>query len=222
MTEFIHTQNSFANGEIAPEFYLTKNIYGLSRLENMDVLSGGGLTRRPGLIDVANLSGRARIFSFDMSEQENYVLVFTNYLITIFSDDAVVDTLTSPWSVDTLPNIQFAGRGNSVIFTHPDVAPYILTKDEKGFNLTKFSFYDLTGIYPKIPLMKYDEMRGIYITVSNGPNGALSAILTTSQNYWTENNVGSFVCFNNQIWQITQYINQTTVYAQSQIGRAHV
>ena len=217
MTEFIHTQNSFANGEIAPEFYLTKNIYGLSRLENMDVLSGGGLTRRPGLIDVANLSGRARIFSFDMSEQENYVLVFTNYLITIFSDDAVVDTLTSPWSVDTLPNIQFAGRGNSVIFTHPDVAPYILTKDENGFNLTKFSFYDLTGIYPKIPLMKYDEMRGIYITVSNGPNGALSAILTTSQNYWTENNVGSFVCFNNQIWQITQYISPTTVYAQSPV-----
>ena len=25
MTEFIHTQNSFAAGEIAPEFYLTKN-----------------------------------------------------------------------------------------------------------------------------------------------------------------------------------------------------
>ena len=49
MTEFIHTQNSFANGEIAPEFYLNKNIYGLSRLENMDVLAGGGLTRRSGL-----------------------------------------------------------------------------------------------------------------------------------------------------------------------------
>ena len=55
MTEFIHTQNSFAAGEIAPEFYLTKNINGVAYLENMDVLSGGGLARRPGLTDIANL-----------------------------------------------------------------------------------------------------------------------------------------------------------------------
>ncbi|MFQ6760006.1 MAG: hypothetical protein ACLRFM_01205, partial [Alphaproteobacteria bacterium] len=82
MTEFIHSQNSFANGEIAPEFYLTKNISGLSRLENMDVMSGGGVTRRFGIVDVATLDGYARIFSCDMSEQEHYILVFTNEKIT--------------------------------------------------------------------------------------------------------------------------------------------
>ena len=77
MTEFIHTQNSFANGEIAHEFYLTKDVYGLAYLENMDVLAGGGLTRRPGLVDIATLPGRSRIFAFDISYA---LLIFSKFL----------------------------------------------------------------------------------------------------------------------------------------------
>ena len=49
MADFIKTQNSFANGEVSPEFYAHDNINGLSKLENMDVLAGGGLSRRCGL-----------------------------------------------------------------------------------------------------------------------------------------------------------------------------
>ena len=56
MANFIKTQNSFANGEVAPEFFARDNIDGLSRLENMDVLSGGGLSRRCGLTSVGTLS----------------------------------------------------------------------------------------------------------------------------------------------------------------------
>ena len=36
MSDFIKTQNSFASGEIAPEFYMKEGVNGLSRLENMD------------------------------------------------------------------------------------------------------------------------------------------------------------------------------------------
>ena len=49
MSNFIKTQNSFAHGEVSPTFYTHDNIHGLSRMENMDVLSGGGLSRRFGL-----------------------------------------------------------------------------------------------------------------------------------------------------------------------------
>ncbi|MCQ2581265.1 MAG: hypothetical protein MJ164_03815 [Alphaproteobacteria bacterium] len=217
MTEFIHSQNSFANGEIAPEFYLTKNISGLSRLENMDVLSGGGLTRRFGLADIATLDGTARVFSFDMSEQENYVLVFTNRKITIFLESTQIDTIVSPWTDTELPNIQFAGRGNSVIFTHPDVPPYVLTKDSSGFSLHKFSFYDSAGLYSKVPLIKYDDMRGVSINVSAGPYGVKSATLTASEDYWTSTNIETFLYFNNQLWQIIEYVSPTVVYASSPV-----
>lgn len=217
MTEFIHTQNSFANGEIAPEFYLTKNIYGLAHLENMDILAGGGLTRRPGLVDIATTPGLARIFSFDMSEQENFVLVFTDYTITIFSRDNVVATLDSPWATSALGKIQFANRGNSVIFVHPDISPYTLTKTDSGFSLQKFSFLDSSGLYSKIPVITYDDMHGISMNVSHGPYGVNSAIFTTSENYWVPENIGTIVCFDNQIWTITEFISETVVYASSPV-----
>lgn len=217
MTEFIHTQNSFANGEIAPEFYLTKNIYGLSHLENMDVLAGGGLTKRPGLTDIATLSGIARIFAFDVSEQENYILVLTNYVLTVYLNDTFVCNITSPWSTSVLSQIQFAAREDTIIFVHPDVTPYVLTKSGNTFTLQKFSFYDSTGIDPQIPFMKYDEMRGISISVSAGPYGVTSATLTASVNYWTADNVGSFITFNNQKWKIIEYVSQTVVYATSTV-----
>ena len=217
MTEFIHTQNSFANGEIAPEFYLTKNANGLSRLENMDVLAGGGLTRRPGLVDIATLSGAARIFSFDISEQENYILVFTNYAISIYSDDTLVYTLISPWTTEMLPKIQFAGRGDSMIFVHPDVCPYVLTKTGNTFSLNKFSFYDTTGFIAQFPLMTYDDMRGVSIAVTSGPYGVKSATFTTNTNYWTASNTGTIICFNNQTWKIIEYVSATVVYAVSEV-----
>ncbi len=215
MTEFIHTQNSFANGEIAPEFYLNKNISGLAHLENMDVLAGGGLTLRPGLVDVAVLSGAARIFSFDISQQENYILVFTNFTVSIYSNNTLVQTLVSPWSTESLSKIQFTGRGDSMIFVHPDICPYILTKSGNSFSLGIFSFYDSTGIYPQFPLMKYDEMRGISITLTSGPYGSMSAVFTASGNYWTSSNVGTIVQFGNQTWEIIEYVNPTVVYAKS-------
>jgi len=215
MTEFIHTQNSFANGEISPEFYLTPDINGLAHLENMDVLAGGGLTRRPGLVDVATLPGYTRIFSFDISEQENYILAFYNYGLKIYSNNNLVCTLLTPWTGAMLPKLQFASYGDSGIFVHPDIAPYILTKTNNTFSISRFSFYDTTGLYSQIPLMKYDDMRGVAITVTAGPYGVKSAIFTASTNYWKSSNVNTIVCFNNQKWEIIEYVSDTVVYASS-------
>ena len=215
MTEFIHTQNSFAAGEIAPEFYLTKNINGVAYLENMDVLSGGGLARRPGLTDVANLLGRARLISFDASDQENYILALTNFTIQIFNNDTLVGSLSSPWPENIVPNLQFAIHNNTIVFTNPDVCPYVLTKRDNIFTLEKFKFYDTTGTHNQIPFMKYDDMYGVSIAVSSGPNGVKSATITASQDYWTSNSVGTALYFNNQQWEITEYVSPTVVYARS-------
>ena len=215
MTEFIHTQNSFANGEIAPEFYLTKDIHGLAHLENMEVLDGGGLTRRPGLTDIAILSGPARIIAFDISEQEQFILVFTNLSLAIYSGDTIVTTLIAPWPTSALPKIQFAGRGDSLILVHPDISPYILTKTGNTFNLAKFSFYNTTGSIALHPMMTYDDMRGVYITVTAGPYGVKSATFTTNTAYWTQSNIGTIVRFGTQTWKIIEYVSDTIAYASS-------
>ena len=89
MADFIKTQNSFANGEVAPEFYAHDNINGLSKLENMDVLSGGGLSRRSGLRTVCPLSDCARLISFSVSDGEEYLVVLTDYHMYIYCDDEI-------------------------------------------------------------------------------------------------------------------------------------
>ena len=57
MGKFIHNQNSFAMGEVSPEFFargdLDVSSRGLSRLENMYVLASGAISRRPGTIQIA-------------------------------------------------------------------------------------------------------------------------------------------------------------------------
>ena len=64
MVNFIKTQTSFANGEVSPNFFANSDIHGLSRMENMDVIPGGGLKRRPGLKKIAKLSSGARLVPF--------------------------------------------------------------------------------------------------------------------------------------------------------------
>ncbi len=78
MTDFIKTQTSFTHGEVSPEFYYNNDIYGLSKLENMDITSGGGLSRRPGMKKIAILNADSRLISFSVSENENYILVFSD------------------------------------------------------------------------------------------------------------------------------------------------
>ena len=78
MPDFIKTQNSFSNGEVAPEFYALDNVNGLSKLENMDVLAGGGLSRRAGLSHAATLNEDVRLISFTVSDGQEYILALSD------------------------------------------------------------------------------------------------------------------------------------------------
>ena len=106
MADFIKTQNSFANGAVAPEFYARDNINGLSRLENMDVLAGGGISRRRGLRDVISLRGPARIIPFSVADDEEYIIAITDFYIGIYQDGTRIQSLKSPWSYDDALHLQ--------------------------------------------------------------------------------------------------------------------
>ena len=84
MADFIKTQNSFANGEVAPEFYVRDGINGVSCLENMDVLASGALSRRSGLVSVERLRGPAKIINFSVSDTEQCIIALTD-IITMYA-----------------------------------------------------------------------------------------------------------------------------------------
>lgn len=214
MAEFIKTQNSFADGEVAPEFFAHDNLNGLSMLENMDIMFGGGLTRRRGLVSVDTLGGSGRLVPFSFGETGNYLLVLGNKNLLVFDGVAVVSNLLSPWPLSALDKIQYAQRFDTMIFVHPDYSPYILRKTDNGFELSDFEFErNDSDMSINIPFMRFDDSKDVKITVTSNSQGNNFATFTTNKNFWTAQNEGGRLLLMNKQWYIMEYISPTVVYA---------
>lgn len=212
MADFIKTQNSFANGEVAPEFYAHDNINGLSRLENMDVLAGGGLSRRSGLVSVDKLVGPARLVSFSVSDGDEYIIAITDYYIDIYFGDTLYQSLKTPWPYSDIINLQYAQRFGTMIFVHPNYPPQTLYKSGNKFYICEFEFSrndaDMTV---NMPFVKFDDASDIKITVSAHASGNNYATFTTNADFWTPENVGGRLYLLDRQWRITEYISPTQI-----------
>lgn len=214
MANFIKTQNSFARGAVAPEFFSRDDIDGLSKLENMDVLPGGGLTRRRGLLHVANLQGNARLVPFSVSETENYVLAITSGHVTIYAGEKMMADLFAPWAGPDLSHLQYAQRFDAMIFVHPDFQPQILQKTKNGFELNDFIFArNDDDMSMNIPFIRFEDSRDIKISVTTSDRGNNYAKFTTNANFWSPDYVQTRFLLAGQQWIIHEYISPTEVIA---------
>ncbi len=215
MGSFIKTQNSFATGQVDSEFFARDDINGLSRLENMDVVAGGGLSRRRGLASVANLSASARLIPFSVSETENYLLALTAGHILVYSGSTLIRDIISPWNADALSRLQYAQRFGTIIFVHPDYQPQVLEKTgTTTFTLSQFGFArndaDMTI---NIPFMRFDDAEDIKITVTTNSAGNNYATFTTNKSFWTAENVNGRLLLLDRQWVVTEYVSPTVVVA---------
>lgn len=214
MTDFIKTQNSFADGEVSPEFYARDNLNGLSYLENMDVIAGGGLRRRRGLAAVDTLTSSARLIPFSVSETENYILALTDGHMLIYDGATVICDLLFEWDFDDYPKIQYAQRNGTMIFVHPKYQPCILQMGSVNFELVPFEFKrNDSDMTLNMPFMKFDDAATINITVTTNSAGNNTATFTTNKAFWTQNSVGGYLLLLNNQWRITEYVSPTVVYA---------
>lgn len=214
MANFIKTQNSFANGEVAPEFYARDNINGLAKLQNLDVISGGGLRRRRGLEHITSISSVARLIPFSVAENQNYLLALTDGHVSVYSNGVRVGNMISPWEYNDLAKLQYAQRFGTMIFVHPDYPPHILRKNKNLFEIVQFSFSrndaDMTV---NMPFVQFDDAEGIKITVQTHSSGNNYARLITNKAFWTEQNVNGRLELIGKQWLITQYVSSTEVVA---------
>ena len=214
MVDFIKTQNNFARGEVAPEFFARDDIAGLAKLQNMDVLSGGGLTRRAGLSKVTTLSAQSRIIPFSVSENENYIVVIGNNNIKVLATDGtLVKGLVAPWSYADTSKLQYAQRFGTMIFVHPDYQPRILSQTSDGFDLKLFEFASNDNMTVNIPFIKFDDASGINITVTSNSGGNNFATFTTNEDFWSADQVGERLLLMNLQWVIMSYTDARTVVA---------
>ncbi len=211
MGNFIKTQTSFENGEVSPNFFANSDIHGLAHLENMDVIPGGGLRRRPGLKKIAKLSANARLVPFSISETEHYILAIMNGLIRIFSGDSFVQDVFAPWSAADVGLVQYAQRFGTMIFVHPNYRPKILCRDNGIFKFVNFSFTSSDGgENVDMPFMRFEDSDNISITITMSNN---TAHLNTNQDFWTSANVDGHISMLGKTWLITSYIGPREVTA---------
>lgn len=219
MTEFMKTQNSFADGEVSAEFFIRDNLNGLSCLENMDVIAGGGLRRRRGLQSFATLNSSGRLIPFSVSESENYLLALIDGHLKIYDNSELVRDLLVIWDFADIEKIQYAQRFGTMIFVHPDYRPYVLTKTDSGFKLSEFAFeVNDADMFENMPFMKFDDATGVKITVTKNSAGNNYATFTTNKDFWRADNVGTRIMLLDKQWQITEYTSPTvvTAYTNSQ------
>jgi hypothetical protein len=218
MGNFIHTQNSFADGEVSPEFFARENIGGLSKLENMDVLSSGALARRKGLEYVAKLSSTARLIPFSMNDNDNYLLVLRDKKLDVLRDGIRVSAMIAPWNEDDLDKLQYAQRVGTMIFVHPDYKPQIMEKDGSLFKLIPFGFsYSSNGII-NIPFVKFDDTASMKISITTNSGGSNYATFTADSDFWNEDSIFSALLVQGRQWNVVQYNNPRSVVAATNGG----
>lgn len=213
MADFIKTQNSFADGEVSAEFYARDSINGLSKLENMDVLASGAISRRAALTTVTQLPGNARLINFSVADNEEYVIAMTDFRMYIYRNNEKYQDLRTPWAYQDLSSIQYAQRFGTMIFVHPDYKPYVLQKTENSFELSEFFFERNDNLTFNMPFMRFDDSTDIRITISSHTLGNNYVTFTTNLDFWTPDSVDSRLYLLDNQWTITEYISPKQVVA---------
>ena len=214
MADFIKTQNSFAHGEVAPEFYVRDGINGLSCLENMDVLASGAISRRPGLKYAGQLRGPARIINFSVSDSEQYIIALTDCYMTVYHNNERIYGTSTPWSYDDLSAVQYAQRFGTMIFVHPNHKPRVLQRIKDIFTLSEFLFeQNDSNLTVNLPFMRFDDAANIRITITAHSLGNNYATFTTNSAFWQPSSVGSRLYLLDNQWLITEYISPTQIVA---------
>jgi hypothetical protein len=216
MGKFIRTQNSFSHGEVSNEFFARSDLsiasQGLSRLENMDVLPSGGISRRMGTVRLFDCASDSVLVPFSVSNDENYLLVMSDGRIEVYQDNVRIQDVTAPWSASELKSVQYAQRFGTMIFVHPDHCPRILLKSSGNrFNLAEFAFSVTDNMSINIPFIKFDDAAGVRLTMAAHQNGNNFARLTASAAIWNESFIGTTFLFLNRQWIVLEYISPTVV-----------
>ena len=214
MGNFLSTQNMFSCGEVSPEFYATKNVHGLTKLENMDVLQSGGLKRRPGLKSVKTINGESILIPFIVNDTEKYLILVRDSAMDVYSNDVKIKSLPTPWAVADFKKLQYAQRFNKLFFVHPNYKPRVLTRTGNNFNISTFVFKANSDASANMPFTRFEDTDGMSITISNSDIDNNHAVFTTSADFFTDASVGQVLLALSKQWtvQTVQGARVATVY----------
>jgi hypothetical protein len=148
-------QHGFAAGELSPSLFARtdypKYKAGASRVRNYFVDYRGGVISRPGTAFVGFVGTDnypVRLIPFSFNDAQNYILELGQNYMRVIILGAVVQAggggdyvLATPWAADDLARLKFTQSADTMTFTHPNYAPYDLTRSASNvWNLAQITF----------------------------------------------------------------------------------
>lgn len=206
MVKTVLIKNNFSSGELSPLLSTRTDVQqynnGAKTLKNIIPLVEGGVRKRPGTYFRALVSDAVRLLPLVVNSETPYLLIFKPSQIIVYDPRTyqIVTTLTSPYTTDQIPDIQFVQYRYSMFITHSDVAPYRFrcSKDFTNWEMAKFSFTH--------PPLSEDNARSPFrkATPSGKDTGSYITITLNSITDWDEKQsylAGDVVTYNTVYYQ---------------------
>ncbi len=211
-------QASFVRGELDPKIVSRVDVVayeqGLKKARNVLTLNQGGIERRPGTVYRATAPGNGRIEPFIFSDDQEYIILFTNTVITIYSSNGtLLQTITSTGiATAELMELTITQQADTMIITHKSFSPRILQRTgATTFALSVFQFdVSVNGEKTYQPYFKFAS-DSITLDINQTAKGTTGVTLTTSAAYWTSSYVNTRVRYHGAEIFITGYTSSTVV-----------
>lgn len=211
MTRIRQVKTTFTAGEVSNELLgrgdLRAYENGALTLQNVFINPTGGVTRRAGMGYIDTAAGDGKLISFEFNTQQTYLLVVTDEQIDVYLAGTKETTISSPWTAAQIPELAWTQSADTLLLTHPDVAPKTLQRSSGGtWTLTDWSFFtdgDIT-------YQPYYKFAGSEVTLTpSGTSGSIT--LTASEDVFTEDHENTKMRVAGKEVEVTDYNSATVV-----------
>ena len=206
-------KTSFTAGEISPRLLgrgdLRAYDNGAGKLRNVFIHPTGGISRRPGLRYLDTARGSGRLVAFEFNTDQVYLLAFTDQFVDIYRDDALVASITTPWTESQIPGIVWVQSADTLLVTHPDAPPKKITRtSDVSWTIDDWSFVENQGRI----FQPHHKFLGDGVTVT--PSATTGSItLTASADAFQADHVGTRFRIENKEVEITTVTSATLATA---------
>jgi len=186
---------------------------GASQLTNWWPLAQGGVRRRPGTLFRLDLGEQYNLVDFEFNDEQRYIICFGEQKLKIVPvgnyGSAIDITSGVPWTLADFPGIRWLQFGDIVIVTHKDHPIKIITRTgATSFTIGNFTFEQDQSGWPKHKPFYNFQKSGVTLLPS-GITGSIT--LTTSDDYFNSDHVGSLLRYKGKQIEITAYTSATQV-----------
>jgi hypothetical protein len=189
-------QTNFSAGELAPELGMRQDTdqyrNGAKSLRNMRCLIGGGVTRRPGMPYLAELTQPAVAIEFTFNQATQYILCFsTGRMDAFLPNGTAAGNLTSaPWTGNIPFEMDFEQSGNTIFLFHPNMRTQVVTRTGAA-TWVRADLTFFTGVGGRVEQPYYKIAAAAVTLAPSALTGTITLQLTAATQHFVAGHVGS-------------------------------